>query len=239
MKARSGQALLESLNIELMGLVAQFRGLRGRHPGLWPVVPRWCVFVAIGLAIQLIGWVLQGQDDWQALESAQASEQQLRAEVLGKLRLAGSLEALRAQKLEVMRRVHRVEQQLPNRAQMDALLTEINQAGVGRGLQFELFKPAAVILREAYAEMPIALRVVGRYDDIGAFASDLSRMPRIVTLHNLNLQVLEARPPAATGAPGTLILEAVIKTFRLLEDDEQSAQQRALEKRRTDTAGPT
>jgi type IV pilus assembly protein PilO len=102
-----------------------------------------------------------------------------------------------------------------------------------------LFKPAAVILREAYAEMPIALRVVGRYDDIGAFASDLSRMPRIVTLHNLNLQVLEARPPAATGAPGTLILEAVIKTFRLLEDDEQSAQQRALEKRRTDTAGPT
>jgi type IV pilus assembly protein PilO len=134
-----------------------------------------------------------------------------------------NLEALEAQQQQVNRYVERLEKQLPSKAEMAALLSDINQAGVGRGLQFELFKPGQVVVKDYYAELPIDIKVSGSYHDIGEFAADMAKMPRIVTLNNLSL---------STGKDGTLTLDAVAKTFRYLDQDELDQQRRRARKRR-------
>jgi type IV pilus assembly protein PilO len=142
----------------------------------------------------------------------------LRADYQKKLTKAVNLDALRKQREQVQQYVTQLEKQLPSKAEMDALLSDINQAGLGRSLQFELFRPGQVAVKEYYAELPITLRVVGRYHDIGSFASDIAHLSRIVTLNNLTVT------PKADGA---LTLDATAKTFRYLDTDEVSAQRKA------------
>lgn len=192
---------------------AQFRGLDPNDPSRWPDLPRRLLLLVIAAAVLAGLWyaVLSGMSG--RLDSERQREAQLRTEFSSKLAKAVNLEALRAQLEQVRRYVSQLERQLPSRAEMDALLSDINQAGIGRGLQFELFRPGQIELRDYYAELPIALRVSGSYHDIGMFVSDVAHLSRIVTLHNLALA------PAA-NRPGVLTMDATAKTFRYLDPEE-------------------
>lgn len=206
-------------------LAAQFRGLNGRHPGQWPLAPRLLCGIGVLAAVLVIGWFTYWSGQVDALDAGEAEEQTLRAAYKTKLQQSINLEGLRKQKEQVREYVATLEKQLPSKAEMDALLSDINQAGVGRGLQFESFKPGAVIVRDYYAEQPIDIRVTGNYHDVGAFTSDIANLPRIVTLNNLSL---------STSTTGALTLDAVAKTFRYLDQDEIMAQRKAV----ADKKGP-
>lgn len=197
---------------------AQFRGLGGRHPGQWPLVPRLACGLGVLLAVVGLGWYFYWDSQLEELSRGEQEEQKLREEYKTKIAQAVSLDALRKQKAQVSEYVSTLEKQLPSKAEMDALLSDINQAGLGRGLQFELFKPGQVFVKDYYAELPITIRVSGNYHDIGAFTSDIANLPRIVTLNNLSL---------AAGKDNTLALDATAKTFRYLDAEEISAQRKA------------
>jgi type IV pilus assembly protein PilO len=155
------------------------------------------------------------------LAQAEATEVQLREEYKVKLVKAIGLEALKKQREQVQQYVTQLEKQLPSKAEMDALLSDINQAGLGRSLQFELFRPGQVVINDYYAELPIALKITGRYHDIGAFASDIANLSRIVTLNNLVITFVKE---------GTLTMDATAKTFRYLDSIEVNAQRKATAK---------
>jgi type IV pilus assembly protein PilO len=157
-----------------------------------------------------------------------AKEITLKDQYRTKIGQAINLAALEAQKVQVDMYVERLQKQLPSKAEMAALLTDINQAGVGRGLTFDLFKPGSVVVRDYYAELPIEIRVTGTYHDVGAFASDMANLPRIVTLNNMSL---------VAGKDGVLTLDAVAKTFRYLDEEEaNAARQMRLEREKTERA---
>jgi len=200
------------------GIAAQFQDLQGRQPGQWPLAPRLlCAAGAAALVIGL-GYYFYWNDQFLEQESGAATEQTLRTEYETKMAQAINLEALKAQKIQVDQYVVRLERQLPNKSQMADLLSDINQAGVGRGLQFEMFKPGQEVLRDYYAELPIDIKVNGRYHDVGAFAADMANLPRIVTLNNLAI---------TTDKDGGLEMAAIAKTFRYLDQDELMAQRKA------------
>ena len=159
---------------------------------------------------------LTGEDD--ILKQEQGTEIKLRTEYQVKLTKAVNLDALKKQREQVLQYVTQLEKQLPSKAEMDALLSDINQAGLGRSLQFDVFRPGQVAVRDYYAELPIAIRVTGKYHDIGAFASDIANLSRIVTLNNLSI---------APRADGALVLDSTAKTFRYLDKDEVAAQSSA------------
>ncbi|HEY5801038.1 MAG TPA: type 4a pilus biogenesis protein PilO, partial [Burkholderiaceae bacterium] len=194
------------------------RGLSGRHPGLWPLVPRLFCGLGVMLGVVVGGYLLywSGQIDEQ--EAGAAEEVKLKDEFKLKIGQAINLEALRAQKAQVSQYVASLEKQLPSKAEMDALLTDINQAGVGRGLQFEAFVPGQATVKDYYAELPIDIKISGKYHEIGAFTGDIANLSRIVTLNNLSLQ---------TGQNGVLTLDAIAKTFRYLDPEEVAAQRKA------------
>ncbi|GIZ53427.1 type 4a pilus biogenesis protein PilO [Noviherbaspirillum aridicola] len=202
-------------------VASQFRGLNGRHPGQWPLIPRMLCALGVVLGVGVLGWFFYLSDQIDALEAAEQQEVKLRDEYKSKLQQAVNLPALRKQKEQVGEYVATLEKQLPSKAEMDALLSDINQAGLGRGLQFELFKPGQVVVKDYYAELPIDIKVTGNYHDVGAFTSDIANLPRIVTLNNMNLQ---------SGKDGVLTLEAVAKTFRYLDKEEVDAQKAAAKK---------
>jgi type IV pilus assembly protein PilO len=214
-----------NLNIDLntlgRSLAGQFDGLQGRHPGLWPLAPRVLCCAGVMAAVVALGYYFywDGQFDEQAAGAAE--EVKLRAEFTSKYAQAVNLPALQAQKAQVDVYVERLQKQLPSKAEMAALLSDINQAGLGRGLQFDLFKPGQVVVRNYYAELPIDIKVTGTYHDIGSFAGDMANLPRIVTLNNMAL---------TTGKDGVLVLEAVAKTFRYLDPEEALAQRTAAAK---------
>lgn len=199
-------------------VLQQFRGLDPRDPAAWPLLPRLALFVSVAVAIGAVLWAAVLRDGAAELESEQAREASLRTDVLAKLPQALNLEALRRQRERVDQQVKQLERQLPGRAEMDALLSEINHAGLGRNLHFELFRPGQVAIKAYYAELPIALKVTGRYHDVGAFASDIAHLPRIVTLNNLAI---------APGRDGLLVMEATAKTFRYLDPEEAGSQRAA------------
>lgn len=199
-------------------LAQQFRQLNGRQPGQWPLAPRLLCAIGVAVAALVAGYFLYWSGQFEQQEAAAQTELRLREEYRLKTAKAINLEALRAQKTEVDRYVARLQKQLPSKAEMAALLTDINHAGAGRGLQFELFKPAQVVLRDYYAELPIDIKVTGTYHDIGAFAADMANLPRIVTLNNLAL---------STNKDGLLTLDAIAKTFRYLDPEEVQAQRNA------------
>jgi type IV pilus assembly protein PilO len=210
------------MNIDIKALAQsfgdQFRGLNGRHPGMWPLGPRIVCAIGVTVGVVALGWFGYWSGQFEDQDRLAQQEQKLRDEYRVKVAQAVNLPALEAQRAQVGQYVEGLEKQLPSKADMDALLSDINQAGVGRGLQFELFRPGVVVLRDYYAELPIDIRISGSYHDVGAFASDMAHLPRIVTLNNMTL---------TTGKDGTLTLDAVAKTFRYLDPDEAAAQRQA------------
>jgi len=194
------------------------RRLNIREAGSWPLAPKAVALTLIFVLILVVGGLLDWRDQLETLDRAQTQEQKLKESYASKKAKAVNLELYVQQQREIEQSFGALLKQLPNKSEMDALLTDINQAGLGRGLQFELFKPAAQErLADFYAELPISVKVTGSYHDMGAFASDVAQLPRIVTLNDL----------AITNNQGTLTMDAVAKTFRYLDEDEIAKQKRA------------
>jgi type IV pilus assembly protein PilO len=212
----------KSPNFELSTMfenaAAQFRGLDTRQPGQWPLLPKLATWLALIAVVVLLGWLLLLQSKSDELEAERAKEPALKSDYRNKLAQAVNLPELKKQKLQVEEYVTQLEKQLPGKAEMDALLSDINQAGIGRGLQFELFRPGSVAVKDYYAELPIAVKVSGRYHDIGAFAADVANLSRIVTLHDVTIAT-----PAKDGA-GLLSMDATARTYRYLDQAEVAAQ---------------
>src|SRR5574343_1739033 len=199
----------------------QFRGLNPNEPGQWPLLPKLAAAAAVALLVMVLGWFLLLSDEQALLDAEVAREPNLRQAYTAKLAQAVNLPELRKQKSQVEEYVTQLEKQLPGKAEMDALLSDITQAGVGRSLQFELFRPGQVVVKDYYAELPISLRVAGRYHDVGAFAADIANLSRIVTLHNLSLT------PVPKDTTGGLLMEATARTYRYLDDAEIAEVRRA------------
>jgi type IV pilus assembly protein PilO len=197
---------------------AQFRGLDTRQPGQWPMLPKLATWLALAGMVVLLGWLLLLQAKSEELEAERAKEPSLKSDYRSKLAQAVNLPELKKQKLQVEEYVTQLEKQLPGKAEMDALLSDINQAGIGRGLQFELFRPGSVAVKDYYAELPIAVKVSGRYHDIGSFAADVANLSRIVTLHDLSIV------SATKDGAGGLSMEATARTYRYLDQSEVAAQ---------------
>ncbi|MDD2729212.1 type 4a pilus biogenesis protein PilO [Malikia sp.] len=200
-----------------------FTGLDRNDPSRWPALPRYLLLFALAVVVVVALWYawLSGLSD--ELEAERQQEIELRQTYQTKLAQAVNLAALKLQLEQVQVYVNQIEKQLPSKAEMDALLSDINQAGLGRSLQFELFRPGGVNVQEYYAEQPIALRVTGSYHDIALFAADIAALSRIVTLNNLTIA-----PAAGQSAqPGQLTLDATAKTFRYLDPDEILSQKEA------------
>ncbi len=203
-----------------------FRRLNLREVGKWPLLPKAIILLLLLMLVVGLGAFFDWKDQWDALGAAQADEVTLRGQYTQKKAKAINYDLYVQQLAEVEQSFGTLVKQLPNRSEIDALLTDINQAGLGRGLEFQLFKPAPQErMADFYAELPISIRITGNYHDIGAFASDVAALPRIVTLNNV----------AITNDKGTLSMEAVAKTFRYL-DEEEIAKQRALAKAAKDKA---
>ena len=201
----------------------QFRNLNPNEPGQWPTLPRISSWLAAAAAVVVAGWFLFLSSAHDDLEVARQQEPKLKGDYRNRLAQAVNLNELRKQKLQVQEYVTQLEKQLPGRAEMDVLLSDINQAGLGRGLQFELFRPGLVQVKDYYAELPIAVRVSGRYHDIGAFAADVANLSRIVTLQNLSITPLR-------DAAGNLAMDATARTYRYLDSSEIEAQKKSAPK---------
>jgi type IV pilus assembly protein PilO len=194
------------------------RRLNIREVGNWPLLPKVGLLAIMLVVIIALGAFLDWKDQYETLQTAQAQELRLKDEYGTKKAKAINYDLYVAQLKEVEQSFGALVKQLPNRSEIDALLTDVNQAGLGRGLVFELFRPAAQEkMAEFYAELPIRVRITGNYHDMGAFASDVAQLPRIVTLNDVSI----------SNDKGALALEGVAKTFRYL-DDEEIAKQRAL-----------
>lgn len=199
-------------------LTVQFRNLHGRHPGQWPIIPRILCGIGVVVLAMGLGWFFYWDGQLETLNLGEQEEIKLKDAYKSKIQQAINLDGLRKQKEQVSEYVATLEKQLPSKAEMDALLSDINQAGLGRGLQFELFKPGQVVVKDYYAELPISIKVTGNYHDVGAFTSDIANLPRIVTLNNMTL---------VAAKDNVLTLDAVAKTFRYLDVEEVAAQRKA------------
>ena len=222
-------AKASTLNFELSSLfdqaAGQFRNLNANEPGQWPTLPKIAAWVAAAALALVAGWFLIVSSATDELEQARLQEPKFKEDYRNRLAQAVNLSELRKQKLLVQEYVTQLEKQLPGKAEMDALLSDINQAGLGRGLQFELFRPGQVQVKDYYAELPIAIRVTGRYHDVGAFAADVANLSRIVTLQNLNIL-----PLAVKDSSGILAMEATARTYRYLDATEVANQKKATAK---------
>ena len=210
------------VNSVLEHAASQFRGLNPKEPGQWPTLPKMASWLATVLAVVVVCWFALLSDATDELEAERNREPALKADYVSKLGQAVNLGELRKQKLQVQEYVTQLEKQLPGKAEMDALLSDINQAGLGRGLQFELFRPGQVEVKDYYAELPITLRVSGKYNDMGAFAADVANLSRIVTLHNLSIG-----PLVAKDTSGNLAMDATARTYRYLDANEVAEQKKA------------
>ncbi len=198
-----------------------FRRLNFREAGSWPLAAKIVVLSFLVIIILAAGAWFDWKDQYEALDTAKGEENKLREQYAQKKVKAINFELYVQQLKEVEQSFGALVKQLPNRAEIDALLTDINQAGLGRGLQFELFRPAAQEkMADFYAELPIAIRITGNYHDMGAFASDVAQLPRIVTLNDISI----------TNTGGSLALDATAKTFRYLDEDEIARQRAATQK---------
>lgn len=214
----------QSLQIDFAALQQnlrrQFSNLDTKDPSAWPVLPKVLLCTFIGIAVVVVAWYVILTNYQSELEAERSKEVALREDYQRKLVKAINLDALKKQREQIQQYVMQLEKQLPSKAEMAALLSDINQAGLGRSLQFELFRPGQVVVRDYYAELPISIRVSGKYHDMGEFAADIAQLPRIVTLNDISIT------PAGKEA-STLILDATARTFRYLDPEEIQAQKTA------------
>lgn len=215
-------AINKNISIDIEALFEQarrqFSDLDPRDPSLWPAFPRYLLCVVIMAGVVAVAWFAWLTDFQTELDTEVVNEQTLKEDFGKKLTKAVNLDALKKQREQIQQYVTQLEKQLPGKAEMSALLSDINQAGLGRSLQFELFRPGQMVVKEYYAELPIAIRVTGKYHDIGYFASDVAHLSRIVTLSNLTLS------PARDGV---LSMDATARTYRYLDTDEIASQRKA------------
>lgn len=214
--------------IDFQRLQDDFKGLNFNDPGVWPLAPKIAAFVLILVGVIAVGWLLDWSDQWSTLEQEQQTEQKLREDWLLKKKQAVNLDEYKRQLTEINRQFDGLVRQLPGSAEMASLLSDINQAGIGRGLQFDLFQPDKHDVREFYAAVPVKINVTGSYNDIGEFASDVAKMPRIVTIKNMKLTVATSdnrNRSTATVYDGRLKLDATAETYRYLDEEELNKQQ--------------
>ncbi len=208
-------------SVDFKALLEDFRNLNPKDVGAWPAAPRVAVLIGLFVLILVGGWWFFWQEQLDTLDAKRQDEQRLKEEYVSKKRQAVNLDLYTQQLNEIDRSFGALLKQLPNKSEVEALLVEINQAGMGRGLQFELFKPGQESMKDFYAELPISVKLVGSYHDFGAFAGDIGRLSRIVTLNNI---AITQNPQAKDGS---LMMDAVTKTFRYLDEEEVAQQKKA------------
>ena len=203
-------------SIDLKSIVEDFKTLDPKDPGVWPLGPRIIILATMFLALVFIAGWFGWQVQYEELEAKRQEESKLKEDWLNKKKQAVNLEEYRNQLAEIERSFGALLKQLPNKSEMESLLVDINQAGLGRGLQFELFKPGVEASKDFYAELPITVNLTGSYHDFGAFAGDVAKLPRIVTLNDIKV--------SRSGKSGEVMsLAAVAKTFRYLDEQEVAA----------------
>lgn len=204
--------------IDISAIAEDFRTLDPKDPGAWPLVPRVVILVGMFIVLLFVAAWFGWQAQYEELDVKRQEESKLKDEWLGKKKQAVNLEEYRNQLVEIERSFGVLLKQLPNASEMEALLVDINQAGLGRGLQFELFKPGTEAVKDFYAELPITINLTGSYHDFGAFAGDIAKLPRIVTLNDINV------------TPGksvdSLALATTAKTFRYLDENELASRKK-------------
>lgn len=204
--------------IDFQSIADDFRFMNPNDPGVWPLIPKVTVLFGLFVLLLIGGWWFVWSDQLIELETKQHEEEALRQQYLDKKRQAVNLDLYTQQLAEIDRSFGALLKQLPNKSEIEALLIEVNQAGLGRGLQFDLFRPGAEQMKDFYAELPVAVKINGSYHDVGAFAADVAKLPRIVTLNNISITPVK---------DGGLTLDASIKTFRYLDDEEVARQKKA------------
>jgi len=205
--------------INFQAVIEDFRTLDPKDPGAWPLIPRIVILAGLFLLLVAAGAWFGWMGQYEELDARRQEEVKLKEEWLTKKKQAVNLDAYRNQLAEIERSFGALLKQLPNAAEMESLLVDINQAGLGRGLQFELFKPGAEVVKDFYAELPITINLSGSYHDFGYFAGDIAKLPRIVTLNDINI---------APGKSGdVLTMSTTAKTFRYLDEEEIAARKKA------------
>ena len=205
--------------IDFQAIIEDFRRLNPKDVGTWPIVPKVTMLISLFIVLVAAGWYFVWQDQMDALENKRNDEVKFKEEFVSKKQQAVNLDLHKQLLNEIDRSFGALLKQLPNKAEVESLLVEINQAGMGRGLQFELFKPGAEIVKDFYAELPISVKLTGSYHDFGAFAGDIGRLSRIVTLNNISI--------VGGAKDGSLTLDAMVKTFRYLDEEEVARQRKA------------
>jgi len=201
-----------------MNFIEELKNVDPKTPGSWPWLIKIAAFASMFVVVVAAGAVLDLQGEWESLSVSKQEEEKLRETYLTKKREAINLDIIKKQLIDTQQSFGALLKQLPSKSEMDALLTDINQAGLGRGLQFELFRPGAEVATGVFTEQPIAIKVTGGYDDLGKFASDISQLPRIVTLNDISI---------SPGTNGVLTMDSMARTYRYLDEDELAAQKRA------------
>jgi len=204
--------------IDFQAIADDFRYLNPNDPGAWPLIPKLTMLFGLFVVLLVAGWWFLWSDQLAELEGKQKEEETLKQQYLDKKKQAVNLDLYIEQLAEIDRSFGALLKQLPNKSEIEALLIEVNQAGLGRGLQFDLFRPGAEQVKDFYAELPIAVKINGGYHDFGAFAADIAKLPRIVTLNNISI---------VPGKDGVLSLDATTKTFRYLDEEEVAKQKKA------------
>lgn len=198
----------------------QFSNLDPKDPSVWPIVPKALMLMFVAAVVIALTWHAYLSDFEDSLQAGRAEESKLKDQYKDRARKAANLDALKKQREQIQQYVLQLEKQLPSKAEMATLLSDINQAGIGRSLQFELFRPGQVVVKDYYAELPISIKINGQYHDIGAFAADVANLSRIVTLNNVSLA------PSSKDS-NTLTMETTARTFRYLDEQEIAQQQTA------------
>ncbi len=201
-----------------MNLLEEIKNIDPKKPGSWPWLVKLTAFVSMFVLVIVLGAFFDWQGQYASLQQIQQDEEKLRDTFLTKKRVAINLDIIKKQLIDTQESFGALLKQLPSKSEMDALLTDINQAGLGRGLQFDLFRPSGEVATGVFTEQPISIKVTGNYDDLGNFASDISQLPRIVTLNDISIN---------PSAGGILSMDATAKTYRYLDENELAAQKRA------------
>lgn len=209
---------MPALKINFSAIADDFRNLNPKDVGTWPTLPKVVVLLGLFVAIIAAGWWFVWNDQLATLDQKRQEETRLKDEFVAKKKQAINLDLYTQQLNEIDRSFGALLKQLPNKSEVEALLVEINQAGLGRGLQFELFKPGQESAKEFYAELPVTIKLTGGYHELGAFASDVGKLSRIVTLDNLAI---------SAGRDNLLTLDAVTRTYRYLDEEEIARRRKA------------